>query len=484
TPFQFTANVADDGTMADTNFTLRNGESKLLAGILPGNGYRVAETAKTGWGLSTATCSDGSSVTTIDVEAGETVTCTFANIQQGTLIVRKVTDPELTDTAFSFTADNTLAPNSFTLTNGQMRTFDLLDARSGYRVRELAMANWQLTSSTCSNGSPTTNICIDPGATTTCIFRNAGTLVDLHIAKTDGGITAEPGDTIVYTLLYRNDGTQDAAAVVVTEQVPANTVFVGPGAWSCAVGAPAGTLCRYAVGNLGARKTGQIPFKVKVNEELPSSVTHIHNLATVGYLEAANVAESSEDTPVKLAAELSLSKDDDGATAEPGGAVLYTLNYSNQGNLAVNNVVITETVPLHTTFVGPSALWNCPVGSPSGTVCTQSIARIGANESGASTFSVKVVSALPPNVTMIENRAQIGTAALPNADIGTEPTELRASPDLTVNITNKNESAIPGGIVRYRITFANIGTQGATNVVITKNIPTYTSFRAAPSSNG
>lgn len=486
TTFDFVSNVADGGALSPTTFPLRNGEQKVLAGIVPGNRYQLSETAKAGWELSTATCADGSPITSIDVEAGETVTCIFSNTKQGKLIIRKITEPtpDGTDTLFSFTTDSTLNPNSFGLKSGQTQTFEALDARAGYRVRELAIDHWQVTSSTCSNGSPTTNIRIDPGATTTCTFRNAGTLVDLHLTKEDGGVTAEPGDTIVYTLRYRNDGTQTAADVSIREQVPAHTVFIGPDGWSCAANAPAGTLCHYAVGNLSSMKSGQVQFKVKVNDRLPSNVTSIQNVAQISYAEAPNVDQSSTQTAVKQSVGLNLSKDDEGATAEPGGTVLYTLSYSNEGNQAVTNVVITETVPLYTTFAGPSALWSCPIGSAAGTICIQSFPLLASKASGTSAFSVKVVDMLPANVTMIENRARIGSATAPNVDTGTEQTELRAAPNLAIDLANENETAMPGGLVRYRLTFANLGTQGATNVVITKNIPTYTAFHAASSSNG
>lgn len=488
TVFRFTSNVADGGELAPSAFTLRNGEEFELTGIMPGNGYSVAEDSLPGWVLSTATCSDGSSITNIDVQPGETVTCTFVNRQNGTLIVRKITEPspDRTNTDFTFKTDGTLSLNTFSLKNGDSQQFDNLEARAGYRVREVAIEDWQLTGQTCSNGSPTSNIRIDPGATVTCTFRNAGTLVDLRLLKEDGGITAEPGDTIVYTLRYENRGTQTAAGVFLTEQVPANTTFVGPSGpegWDCAVGASAGSSCRYDVGNLSGDAEGQITFRVKVADTVPANVTTINNVAKIGYVEQAEVMQSATTTELKSAIGLSLTKSDDGATAEPGGSVLYTLNYENLGNRVAANVQITETVPANTTFAGPANAWSCSLGAGPGTTCVHAISQLNAGQAGSVTFVVKVNDALPANTTLIENVARIGGPQLVQ-DTGTENTELSAAPDLTISLDDDDTTVAPGGVVRYQVSYLNVGNQGATNVVITKDIPTYTTFHAAASSSG
>ena len=53
----------------------------------PASGYSLSETVPSGWDQTAATCDDGSPVSNIDVAAGETVTCTFANRKRGSLVV-------------------------------------------------------------------------------------------------------------------------------------------------------------------------------------------------------------------------------------------------------------------------------------------------------------------------------------------------------------------------------------------------------------
>lgn len=82
--------------------------------------------------------------------------------------------------------------------------------------------------------------------------------------------------------------------------------------------------------------------------------------------------------------------------AIPGQIIVYTLTYSNVGELTANGVVITDTVPLSTTFVGPDS-WSCPSGSIAGTICTLSVDVLPGGTSMSTTFVVTVtLSELPP----------------------------------------------------------------------------------------
>ena len=123
--------------------------------------------------MAGASCDDGSPVSNIDIGPGETVTCTFTNTKRGTLVVRKMTvpSPDASDTSFAFAAGGGLSPASFNLKNGESRTFADIAAKAGYSVAESTPPGWD-TTSTCSDGSPVSNIDIAPGETVTCTFVN------------------------------------------------------------------------------------------------------------------------------------------------------------------------------------------------------------------------------------------------------------------------------------------------------------------------
>ena len=115
---------------------------------------------------------------------------------------------------------------------------------------------------------------------------------DLIVTKTDGSTTTEPGELLSYTLTYSNSGVANAngapqhtANVVLTETVPTNTTFnlgASTAGWSCANGAPAGTVCTLNVGavNAGAA-AGNAIFTVNLPALLPVSAVNVPNTSTI-----------------------------------------------------------------------------------------------------------------------------------------------------------------------------------------------------------
>src|SRR5919197_2370709 len=88
----------------------------------------------------------------------------------GNIIVKKVTDPnpDPTDTSFSFTAGGGLSPTSFSLKNGESKTYMGINPGSGYSVSESPPAGWDLDSAARDDGSPVSNIDLGSGETVTC----------------------------------------------------------------------------------------------------------------------------------------------------------------------------------------------------------------------------------------------------------------------------------------------------------------------------
>src|SRR5918911_1078943 len=101
TSFSFTAG----GGLSPSSFSLKNGESRTYSGINPGSD---------------------------------------------------------TTTSFSFTGSGGLSPSSFSLVNGGTQTFSNLAPGNGYAVSENTPSGWDLTSSSCDDGSPVS--AIDVGA--------------------------------------------------------------------------------------------------------------------------------------------------------------------------------------------------------------------------------------------------------------------------------------------------------------------------------
>jgi Prealbumin-like fold domain/Domain of unknown function (DUF5979) len=201
-------------------FTLTGGPSSLnqsfnltdaatphsSGGVLAGSGYSAAETVPSGWDQTSATCDDGSPVTNIDVSVDERVTCTFTNTKRGHILVDKVTDPSGDSTSFPFTL--TGGPSSLN------QSFSLTDAAtphdsgailpgSGYAAAENTPSGWDLTSATCSDNSPVTNISVSAGETVTCTFNNRKR-GQINIHKVDDADPAANLAGAVFTLFVDN----------------------------------------------------------------------------------------------------------------------------------------------------------------------------------------------------------------------------------------------------------------------------------------
>ena len=124
---------------------------------------------------------------------------------------------------------------------------------------------------------------------------------DLVLQKSDGDITAVPGQTIIYTLTLNNVGQHDADGVVITETVPIHTRFVAAASssgWSCADGAPAGTICSMAVGALAANDGNTWQFAVAADDPLPEGVDNVTNNASA----ADDGTHGSDPTPANNSA--------------------------------------------------------------------------------------------------------------------------------------------------------------------------------------
>ena len=175
---------------------------------------------------------------------------------------------------------------------------------------------------------------------------------ELRLTKAHGGTSVLPGGAIIYRLTYQNAGNQGATGVIVTETVPARTVFSPvsstPG-WSCAPNILAGSTCHFTVGALAGSSSAWATFVVVVDSHMPTGLTQITNTASVAD-DGANGADplpannnASDSTNLVAAPDLVLLKDDGGALADTGVTIVYTLTYQNAGSQDALGVVITDT---------------------------------------------------------------------------------------------------------------------------------------------
>ena len=143
------------------NFTLTDAQTPNDSGDLKPGTYSVVELAKAGWDLSTATCSDGSPVEAISLQAGETVTCTFTNIKRGHIIIDKVTVPSGDPAAVHLHA--VVQRRADLPAGGRHRADDSGALVPGTYSSPRAVTDWTQTSATCTDGSPVSAISLAAG---------------------------------------------------------------------------------------------------------------------------------------------------------------------------------------------------------------------------------------------------------------------------------------------------------------------------------
>ncbi len=311
----------------------------------------------------------------------------------------------------------------------------------------------------------------------------------LQVSKSDGGLAfAVPGQTVRYSISFSNLGDQGASGVALTETVPLHTVFnaaAGTSGWSCADGSVGGTDCGFDIGTLaGASSPAPLIFAVNVVSPASSGATQLLNSVTIGDDGANGGAPSTDSdltaTPLLANPDLRLVKSDSGINGLPGGLVSYALTFSNLGDQDATGVVLSETVPDHTSF-NPEASapgWNCAGVSP-GSLCTLDVGSLAAG--GASltvSFAVAIDNPLAAGVEQIANAASIADDGANGAD--DNPADNSDS-DLTPILANAaisiskrdhlevdadaNSTPSPGDTLRYTATVTNSGDQDAASVV-------------------
>jgi uncharacterized repeat protein (TIGR01451 family) len=231
----------DGNTSAPADFTLLLGGTSNSGDIAPGT-YTVSELLPANtpsWLLNSISCSDDAAganqsttsianpTATITLAAGDTVTCTFTNNQQGRLVLVKNTVGA--DGTFSFSG-----PISSVPTSGNTGTVGIDVAPGTYPVAETVPAGWTLTSSSCDQGRTLPNVVIDAGQTVTCTFNNTK-LGKIVVTKQ----TLPDGSPQQFTF----DGSWSGAGtdLTLTDGQSGDSGFINPGTYSVAETAiPAG----------------------------------------------------------------------------------------------------------------------------------------------------------------------------------------------------------------------------------------------------
>ncbi len=189
---------------------------------------------------------------------------------------------------------------------------------------------------------------------------------DLAITKTDGKTSVTPGSAITYTITVTNNGPSRVESLTVIDTLPPllqSPVFTPvqgvynetTGLWTGLNLMPGQSIVLTLTGTVDAAVAGAFTNTVTVSP--PAGVTDPvpgNNSAT----------DTDTTTP-----QITLNKSADPTTAIPGTEIIYTIYYRNAGGSAASNLIISDTVPLNTTYVTGSLR----IGNASSTYATAAV---------------------------------------------------------------------------------------------------------------
>ncbi|ANB16958.1 Hypothetical protein I596_928 [Dokdonella koreensis DS-123] len=312
---------------------------------------------------------------------------------------------------------------------------------------------------------------------------------------------AEPGEALTWTITLTNAGGTAVTGYGLTDPLDANTSFVsasnggthagGTVTWTgltvpAQVGTTPGTLVLTVV--------------TTVNAPIPEGVRLIANLAyetggvppdCAAVPAPANCASIPTTANVSVAKALSGESITADGVAEPGERLTYTITLRNHGGTAATDVLVNETVPLHTVFVSGAPAWSCAAGSPGGTACDTTINVPAADTAGTPgvatlTFTVQVVDPLPPGVQQIANAVAIDDGTPPDCAANPTHPQCVVTPTINLSLIKSVESVTPTGPgtfwVAYRIDLANTG--GSPVSYTLTDTPDFTPAGVAVTGNG
>ena len=320
---------------------------------------------------------------------------------------------------------------------------------------------------------------------------------DLYITKDDGASVVAAGDTVIYTINYGNDGSQDATGVVLTETLPTGAMFDAANStagWTET--APGSGVYEFNVGALASGATGSVEFAVTVDDPLAAGIDQLVNDVSIvddgtnGADEDATDNSANDIDTITATPDLYVSKDDGQVTVSPGNTVTYTIAYGNEGSQGATGVVLTETLPNGSTFnaAGSTAGWT--ETAPGSGVYELAIGAVAGGTSGTVSFSVVVDNPLGAGITQLINNVSIaddgtnGTDSDASDNSASDIDNIIAGPDLYISKDNGQSVVTVGDSVIYTINYGNDGSQNATGVVITETLPTGAAFDATNSTSG
>ncbi|MCC2458541.1 DUF7507 domain-containing protein, partial [Bacillus cereus] len=310
---------------------------------------------------------------------------------------------------------------------------------------------------------------------------------NVTLTKSTNKQFATIGETISYTILITNSGNTAATNVQLTDSLPNGTILTPGSVTLNGVLQNVDSLVSVPIGTIPGGATFTLSFQVTVINI--TTQNPIINNAFASYLYTVNpslpptskTANSNSVTSTIRLANLHANKSVDKTFAEVGDVLTYTFALTNDGNVAANNVLLSDSIANGTAFVPNSVIVNS-VTQPGVTPASINIGSINANTTITASFQVVITSI--PNPNPISNSASISYNFI--VDPNTSPVSKNTTS--TTTFTQVNDAnvisaktvdrafATVGDILTYTVTLTNAGSVSADSPTFVDTNPDGTTF--------
>jgi uncharacterized repeat protein (TIGR01451 family) len=207
----------------------------------------------------------------------------------------------------------------------------------------------------------------------------------MEINKSANTGLANPGDIIIYTINYWNNGTGNATGVVITDTIDPDTTYVNATPPPTKV---EGDLLTWNIGVVEGGGSGSIILRVRVDAYVDDGEI-MTNTVYLNYNDTNDNPYTEESDYVNVtctAPDVRITKSADKPSANPGDTIAYTIEYENKGTGMATDVVIVDTIDPDTTYLNATPT----PSNVSGDIITWFIGNLTGGASGSITLYVKV----------------------------------------------------------------------------------------------
>ncbi|HIA02832.1 MAG TPA: hypothetical protein EYN66_13140, partial [Myxococcales bacterium] len=275
-----------------------------------------------------------------------------------------------------------------------------------------------------------------------------------------------PGQELVYTLQYSNQGGATAETMRVVMALPERCRFLSAtGQGSCD---PDNSEVAWSLDNVTAGSEGELTLKVILDSEFPPGITEITCVAGVsddcGIHRASNeVSTFVEATPL-LTAAVSAKSD----CAKPGETIVVRARAGVEGHAAANKLKFQMVYPKGLSPIDEveNASWNKRKRT-----LTWQLDSASPGYMQEFLIPSKFEDVLPAGTHLFEIPFQISSAGAEAVDGSSDPIRVEAAPELALSINALKPDGAPGKSAEFSVTLDNSGNADATRPTVAIEVP-------------